>query len=72
MSNTISLSPIFLSYSSRLIGVVRLAMAAVAVMLFCGSDWLQFRGSDNTSVCGGAGKRDITDIQGIRAHIGNK
>jgi outer membrane protein assembly factor BamB len=31
-------------------------MAAVVVLLFCGSDWPQFRGSDNTSVCG---ERDL-------------
>jgi len=32
--------------------LLRVAVAAIAVLLFCGSDWLQFRGTDNASVGG--------------------
>ena len=44
----------------------RLAMAAIAVLLFCGSDWLQFRGSDNTSVCG---EKDLPLRFGPQDHL---
>ena len=45
---------------------LRLAMAAVALLLFCGADWLQFRGTDNTSVCG---EKDLPLRFGPEEHV---
>jgi outer membrane protein assembly factor BamB len=46
--------------------LVAAVIAAVAVLLFCGSDWLQFRGNDNTSVCG---EEDLPPRFGPQEHV---